>query len=369
MSLDLKSIEPNKKQSRTVFDPEKLIELANSIKEQGVLQPILVREKAPGKYEIIAGERRYRACKIVGLHKIPAIVKSSDETGSMINSFLENAQREDLSSEEKENALISLWRTEKFQTPKDLDKALGYKTGYSGSIIEAREFRERYDIPASITTTTIVSTKGLEDRARKKLLVRVASGEGKFGQVRTVRELKALVEHAPQKIVDKILDENMESEEARRIVDLYEAALKRTSLKPLASALAEGDVSAVVAEKTISLYDRLERQGVELDPDTVIQDVEEVKRQNALDAAHEKLVEDARIAVLMGKKKSTDFHVQDSGRDFVREVSDVAWRVQRWGVPNLMNVGAQRWNVALNYFREIDKRMHFLLGYTHPDSS
>src|SRR5438093_1329345 len=124
--LDIDLVEPNRKQNRSIFDPDRLQELANSIKEQGVLQPILVRPIVAGRYEIIAGERRYRACKIVGLKHIPAIVKESDDTGSMVSAFLENAQREDLSPLEKENALISLWKTGRFPSPRDLDKALGY---------------------------------------------------------------------------------------------------------------------------------------------------------------------------------------------------------------------------------------------------
>ncbi len=107
------AIEPNRKQSRIAFDPDKLEELANSIKEQGVLQPILVRRTSRDTYEIIAGERRFRACKMVGLKEIPAIVRDSDDTNMMINSFLENAQREDLTPGEKENALIGLWNSEK----------------------------------------------------------------------------------------------------------------------------------------------------------------------------------------------------------------------------------------------------------------
>ncbi|HKW04549.1 MAG TPA: ParB/RepB/Spo0J family partition protein, partial [Nitrososphaerales archaeon] len=189
--IELNEIEPRKKQSRQAFDQEKLQELSDSIKEQGVLQPILVRRNGQQKYEIIAGERRYRASKMAGLTKIPAIVKEADDTGTMVDSFLENAQREDLTPAEKEDALIALWKTGSFKTPKDLDKKLGYATGYSGSIIEARAFREKNDIPTSITTTTIVSTKGLPEITRKRLLLKVSKDQGKFGQVRTVREIKS----------------------------------------------------------------------------------------------------------------------------------------------------------------------------------
>src|SRR2546428_11057867 len=97
----------------------------------------------PKKYEIIAGERRFRACRLIGLSKIPAIVKSSDDTASMIGSFLENAQREVLSPAEKEDALIALWRTGRLSASKGLGKALGYSSGYSGATIKTREFSDK----------------------------------------------------------------------------------------------------------------------------------------------------------------------------------------------------------------------------------
>src|SRR6266571_368313 len=362
--LDLDSIEPSKKQSRTVFDPDRLLELANSIREQGVLQPILVRQTGPKKYEIIAGERRFRACKLIGLSKIPAIIKSSDETASMIGSFLENAQREDLSSAEKENALISLWRTGGFNTPKDLDKALGYTSGYSGSIIEAREFREKYNIPSTLTTTSIISTKGLPEDVRHRLLLRVTKDEGKFGQVRTIRELKAIIDKAPPQIVERIVDGKIDVDEARRVVELYQQIFQNESLKPLASALAIGEVSSGIAEKTIKLYNRLAQGGAKLNPEIIARDLEEIKRQSALDVVHEKLIEQARVEVLTGRKSAIEFKIADPGEGFVREVSDIAWRIQRWGIPNLMESGAERWKIAIKYFREIDSKMHSLLGYT-----
>src|SRR5437016_4982556 len=74
-SIPLKDIEPDPKQPRRTFAPEQLQELANSIKQFGILQPILVSEKDSGGYEVIAGERRYRAAKLAGLVTIPALVK------------------------------------------------------------------------------------------------------------------------------------------------------------------------------------------------------------------------------------------------------------------------------------------------------
>ena len=241
--------------------------------------------------------------------------------------------------------------------------------GYCGSIIEARAFREKYGIPPSITTSTIVSTKGLADDIRKRLLQRVGKDEGKFGQVRTVRELKAIIEKAPSAIVERVLNEEVNIAEANRTIDLYNEANSNEILKPLASAVSEGKVSSDTAEGTLKLYSRLQREGVELDPEKVTNDVEEIKRQTALNAVHNKLIEEARVSVLTGQREAIDFKIQDPGENFIREVSDVAWKVQRWGVPNLMQVGSQRWKIASKYFREIEVKIRTLLGYSDIEPS
>ncbi len=95
IKLPLEDIAPNKNQPRQYFDDETLEELKNSILEFGLLQPITVR-KTGGGYELIAGERRFRAAQLAGLEEIPAIVVESDEKKSAVLSLLENLQREDL---------------------------------------------------------------------------------------------------------------------------------------------------------------------------------------------------------------------------------------------------------------------------------
>ena len=93
--IKIKDMKPNPYQPRKNFDVDSLNELAESIKEQGVFQPILVREGIVG-YEIIAGERRTRAAKIAGLKKIPAIICDYDDEKMMEIALIENIQREDL---------------------------------------------------------------------------------------------------------------------------------------------------------------------------------------------------------------------------------------------------------------------------------
>ncbi|MBR5046088.1 ParB/RepB/Spo0J family partition protein [Candidatus Saccharibacteria bacterium] len=105
--LKLSDIIPDDEQPRREFDEEALNALAASIKEHGVLQPIVVTRE-DGKYKIVAGERRWRASKIAGLDKIPAIVRSLDSQNRLELSIIENAQREDLNAIELATAYAKL---------------------------------------------------------------------------------------------------------------------------------------------------------------------------------------------------------------------------------------------------------------------
>jgi ParB family chromosome partitioning protein len=94
--LPIGSISPNRRQPRTQFDEESMAALTASVRELGVLQPVLVRATGGGAYELIAGERRWRAAKRAGLSLIPAIIRTVDDTASLEQALVENVQREDL---------------------------------------------------------------------------------------------------------------------------------------------------------------------------------------------------------------------------------------------------------------------------------
>jgi len=107
-SLPVDQLQPGRYQPRTGMDPERLAELAESIKAQGVIQPIVVREIARGKFEIIAGERRWRAAKQAGLAEIPSVVRVVDDRSVVAMALIENIQREDLNPLEEAVALSRL---------------------------------------------------------------------------------------------------------------------------------------------------------------------------------------------------------------------------------------------------------------------
>jgi ParB family transcriptional regulator, chromosome partitioning protein len=103
INLPVAQIRPNPQQPRQYFDPQRLQELAHSIEQQGVIQPIVVRRRADG-FELMAGERRLRAAQMAGFERIPALVKKADDREALEVALLENLQREDLNPMEEARA-------------------------------------------------------------------------------------------------------------------------------------------------------------------------------------------------------------------------------------------------------------------------
>ena len=113
ITLNISQIHPNKGQPRKKFNQEELEELASSIKSQGLLQPIIVRNLNGDSYEIIAGERRWRAAQTAGLHQIECIIKDLDENKMVEAALIENIQRENLNVIEEAKAYNKLLEKKK----------------------------------------------------------------------------------------------------------------------------------------------------------------------------------------------------------------------------------------------------------------
>ena len=109
--VDIDLIEPNKEQPRTRFDSEKLGELTQSIKENGIIQPIILRRNKNNKYEIVAGERRWRAAQKAGFKKIPAVIREVSDEKLLELALIENIQRHELNSMEEARAYQKLIKT------------------------------------------------------------------------------------------------------------------------------------------------------------------------------------------------------------------------------------------------------------------
>ncbi|AMC94544.1 nucleoid occlusion protein [Erysipelothrix larvae] len=130
VELPIEKVVPNRYQPRTQFDDEHLFELAQSIRENGLIQPIVVRPIDNGNYEIVAGERRYRAMLLTGSITVPAIIADVDSQKSAALALIENIQREDLNVVDEANAYRDLLRIQGIT-----QKELAAKVGKSQSAI------------------------------------------------------------------------------------------------------------------------------------------------------------------------------------------------------------------------------------------
>lgn len=186
LSLDIKEIRPNPYQPRKEFDQEGLKELSESIKENGVFQPILVRKSISG-YELVAGERRLRASKLAGKKEIPAIIVEFNDTQMMEISLLENIQRKDLTPIEKANAYDSLIK----------------KLGYTQEELSKRVSKSRSEITNLLRLLKL--PKEVQDMVSKEKL--------SYGQARTLLGLEdeeKMIELAKQAEGDKLSVREME---------------------------------------------------------------------------------------------------------------------------------------------------------------
>src|SRR3954452_13780022 len=173
-------IEPNPEQPRLVFNPETLDELAASIREHGVLQPILVRPIGPNNYQLIAGERRWRASRIAALETIPALIEEIDDDTALEISIIENLQREDISPLD-EAAMFDRMVTEHGYSLRKLADKLGKDKGYVENRLRLAdapdEVRELVSLRKDTLSHAYELMKVEDPKKRRKLAEQVARNE------------------------------------------------------------------------------------------------------------------------------------------------------------------------------------------------
>ena len=180
VEIPLEELRPNPYQPRKVFDEEALQELADSIKEHGVFQPIIIKKSIKG-YEIIAGERRYRASKIAGLTKIPAIIRNFTDEQMMEIALLENLQRENLNA---------------------IEEAIAYKKMIQNLGITQEELAKKVGKSRSHVTNII----GLL-RLPQEVQQLVADSKITMGHARALSKLES--EEEMKALANKIIDEHL----------------------------------------------------------------------------------------------------------------------------------------------------------------
>jgi ParB family chromosome partitioning protein len=178
--VPLDKIEPNPEQPRLVFNQETLDELSASIREHGVLQPILVRPIGPNTYQLIAGERRWRASKQAGLDTIPALIEDIDDDTALEISIIENLQREDISPLD-EAALYDRMVTDHGYSIRKLADKLGKDKGYVENRLRLadapEEVRELVSLRKDTLSHAYELMKVQDPKRRRRLADQVARGE------------------------------------------------------------------------------------------------------------------------------------------------------------------------------------------------
>lgn len=158
VTVKLYDIEPNREQPRKDFDEDALSDLADSIQKHGLLQPIIVKPLSNGSYMIIAGERRWRACRMAGLEEVPVIVKDLDEQSVAEIALIENLQREDLNA---------------------VEEALGYKTLIDNFGLTQEQVSERVGKSRSAVTNALRLLKLKEDELDALRTGKISAGHAR----------------------------------------------------------------------------------------------------------------------------------------------------------------------------------------------
>ena len=141
-TINISQIQPNPNQPRKNFKENELGELANSIKNQGLIQPLIVRKVDNNQYQIIAGERRWRASQLAGLHELDCVVKNYKENEVLEAALIENIQREDLNIIEEANAYKDLIKLKKINNEK-LAKMLGKSSSHISNTLRLLELEQK----------------------------------------------------------------------------------------------------------------------------------------------------------------------------------------------------------------------------------
>ena len=188
VEIPLDELRSNPYQPRVVFDEDALNELAASIKEHGVFQPIIVKKSIKG-YEIIAGERRVKACRMLGLKTIPAIVREFDDTQMMEIALLENLQREDLNPFEEASAYVKIMNA-KGLTQEEFSKVIGKSQSYINNtmgLLRLPDEVKNMVIKNEISMTHARILSKISDKDLVKSLAKRVVDEGM--SVRTLEEI------------------------------------------------------------------------------------------------------------------------------------------------------------------------------------
>lgn len=205
--MNITKVEPNREQPRKKFDEDALLELSESIKQFGVLQPLLVQER-DDYYEIIAGERRWRAAKLAGIKEVPVIIKKLTEQEIMEISLIENIQREDLNPIEEAQAYKRLLTEFNLKQDEVAERVSKSRTAVTNAmrLLKLNEKVQQMVIDEMLTTGHARALLGIEDQDKQYVIAQKI-----FDEKLSVRDT--------EKLVKNLQNEKKETPEAPKKID------------------------------------------------------------------------------------------------------------------------------------------------------
>lgn len=254
--IPIDKIRPNPFQPREAFLKEEIEKLAESIKGSDLVQPILVRQKGE-TYEIIAGERRWRAAQFAGLKEMPVIIREANDFDARELSLIENWHRLDLQPIETEKFVVNLYeegfKTGRYKSINDMSKKTGISYGTLSELLSSHKERKELELSPVITYTDIRETKVLRDKPdlRKQVLDLREKGELSRDEL---RQFSKVVGEASEPIRKALLELKIKPEEAKVI----ESELTTEHEKKEAMRLIETERKP---ERIVSLVDFIKEMG------------------------------------------------------------------------------------------------------------
>ena len=206
--IDINKVEPNREQPRKNFDEDALVELSESIKQFGVLQPLLVQDKKD-YYEIIAGERRWRAAKMAGLKEVPVIIKDLSDLEVVEISLIENIQRENLNPIEEAFAYKRLLTEFNLKQDEVAERVSKSRTAVTNSmrLLKLNEKVQQMVIDDMITTGHARALLGIEDSEKQ-----YATAQKIFDEKLSVRETEKLVKKIQQEKDNPAVEKSLKTD-------------------------------------------------------------------------------------------------------------------------------------------------------------
>jgi ParB family transcriptional regulator, chromosome partitioning protein len=254
--LALSQLRPGRYQPRTRMNPDALAELADSIRAQGVIQPILVRPLSADSYEIIAGERRYRAAQIAGLSEVPVLVKQVADEAALAIALIENIQREDLNALEQAHGVQRLIREFGF-THEQAAQAIGRSRSATSNLLRL--------LNLASPVQQLLMDGALEMGHARALLSLDGAGQVQLGQQiaargLSVREAETLVERALRPAPDRTAARPAADRDLTRLEEELSDRLGATvRLRSGAKGKGQIQISFASFDQLQGLIDRLRR--------------------------------------------------------------------------------------------------------------